>query len=100
MIKISRTLLFAIVCVLTFGFAPPAQAHVDEPRLEISADRMNPGGVVDVRGVGFDYEESVTLYLERPGIIIQAGQIVADVEGVFLHIIALPADLPEGVYNF
>jgi hypothetical protein len=98
-IKISRTLLFAIVFVLTLAFAQPARAHVGEPRLEISADRMNPGGVVDVRGVGFDYEEFVTLYLERPGIVIQLDEIVTDLEGVFLHIVVLPTDLPEGIYN-
>ena len=42
----------------------------------------------------------VTLYLERPGIVIQVGEIVADLEGVFIHTSVLPVDLPEEVYNF
>lgn len=76
-----------------------ARAHATTPRLEISAERVNPGGVVDLRGVGFDYEEAVTLYLERPGIVVQLGNVSADTEGIFLHIAILPVDLPEGVYN-
>lgn len=76
-----------------------ARAHATTPRLEISLERVNPGGVFDLRGVGFDYEESVTLYLERPGIVVQLGNVSADTEGIFLHIAVLPVDLPEGVYN-
>jgi len=88
-----------LTLLLTFSFVSPALAHVGTPRLEISAEQVNPGGVMDLRGVGFDYEESVTLYLERPGIVVQLGSVTADVEGIFLHIAVLPVDLPEGVYN-
>jgi hypothetical protein len=55
--------------------------------------------VVDVRGVEFDYEQSVTLYLERTGIVVQLGEVVTDLEGVFIHIAVLPVDLPAGVYT-
>jgi hypothetical protein len=76
-----------------------ASAHGRAPRLEISVERINPGGVLDIRGVEFDYEEVVTLYLERQGIVIQLGQIVADLEGIFIHTIVLPFDLPIGEYS-
>lgn len=98
-IRKSRSLLFAIVFVLTLAFTQPARAHVGQPRLEINVERINPGGVLDIRGVEFDYEESINLYLERPGIVVQLGQITADLEGIFIHTIVLPSDLPAGEYS-
>lgn len=89
-----------LVFILIFLSGSTAYAHNGEPRLEINIERINPGGVIDVRGVEFDYEEAAALYLERPGIMIQAGEVIADLEGIFLQTIVLPADLPEGVYNF
>ena len=58
-----RFSLYAFVFIIALPVTSPALAHVDEPRLEINTDRLNPGGIVDVRGVAFDYEESVTLVL-------------------------------------
>jgi hypothetical protein len=69
------------------------------PRLEINVERINPGGIVDVRGVEFDYEQSVTLHLERTGIVVQLGEVVTDLEGIFLYTVVLPVDLPEGDYK-
>ena len=91
--------LITIVITLSLFNVPIASAHAREPRLEISLERINPGGVLDVRGVEFDYEQSVNLYLERTGIVVQLGEVVTDLEGVFVHIVVLPIDLPEGVYN-
>ena len=75
-------------------------AHATEPRLEINIDRIIPGGIIDVRGVAFDYEETVTLTLIVTQGELPLGEVVADTEGVFLHIITLPADLAEGTYYF
>ena len=75
-------------------------AHAEEPRLEISVDRILPGGIVDVRGVGFDYEDVVTLTLIGPQGELALGEVTADTEGVFLNIVSLPQDLPEGTYYF
>lgn len=91
--------IFAIIVTLGLSIVSPVSAHGRTPRLEISIERINPGGVVDIRGVEFDYEEVVTLYLERQGIVIQLGQIVADLEGIFVHTFVLPADLPAGTYT-
>lgn len=85
--------------ILALTLVHPSLAHGSEPRLEINVERINPGGVLDVRGVEFDYEQSVILYLERTGIVVQLGEVVTDLEGVFLHVVVLPTDLPEGVYN-
>jgi hypothetical protein len=94
-----RCFSFVIIIILALTFVHPSLAHGGEPRLEISVERINPGGIVDVRGVEFDYEQSVTLYLERTGIVVQLGEVITDLEGVFLHTVILPTDLPEGVYN-
>lgn len=75
-------------------------AHGDEPRIEISVDRMNPGGVVEVRGIDFEFEEQVSLILIGSRVEIPLGEIAADTEGVFLQIVTIPPDLMEGVYQF
>ncbi|HLA08493.1 MAG TPA: hypothetical protein VJ022_13685 [Anaerolineales bacterium] len=85
---------------LAFFFTPIVFAHGDEPRLEISPDRMNPGGVIDVRGVDFGAEELITLSLIRQDVEISLGETTADVEGVFIQIVTLPVDMAEGTYNF
>ena len=92
-------LISAFLVTFCFSVATPVSAHGRTPRLEISAERMNPGGVLDIRGVEFDYEEVVTLYLERQGLVVELGQIVTDLEGIFIHTIVLPADLPVGAYT-
>jgi hypothetical protein len=95
-----RTLFsFVIILLLSLFVVPPASAHGRTPRLEISAERMNPGGVLDIRGVEFDYEEVVTLYMERQGIVVSLGEVNADLEGIFIHTIILPSDLPSGEYS-
>jgi hypothetical protein len=93
-----RIVLFALFFL--FHSSSTVYAHPIEPRLEINIDRIIPGGVVDVRGVGFDYEEVVTLALIGPQAELALGEVIADTEGVFLNIVSLPQDLPEGTYYF
>ncbi|HEX9838326.1 MAG TPA: hypothetical protein VGA72_03215 [Anaerolineales bacterium] len=93
-----------IIVTLTFclGFlqAFVVFAHGDEPRLEISVERMHPGGVVEVRGVDFEFEELISLALIGHEFEYPLGEITADTDGIFLHIVTLPTDLTEGSYNF
>jgi hypothetical protein len=91
--------VFATIITVCLLIVSPVSAHGRTPRLEISVERLNPGGVLDIRGVEFDYEEVVTLYLERQGLVIELGQIVADLEGILIHTIVLPPDLPIGTYT-
>jgi hypothetical protein len=95
-----RYLGLAIILLLIFSDAKPVLAHGGEPRLELSVDRVNPGGVVDVRGVDFEPEETLTLTLVEAQQTIQMGEAVTDAEGIFLQIVTLPVDLPEGTYTF
>jgi hypothetical protein len=97
--SVRHLLSIVIVLLLSLFVVPRASAHGRTPRLEISAERMNPGGVLDIRGVEFDYEELVTLYLERQGIVVPLGEVNADLEGIFIQTIVLPADLPAGNYT-
>ncbi len=98
--KILRTISYAFAFIFALCCAQPAFAHGGEPRLEISVERINPGGLIEVRGVDFDYDELVVLSLMRSQIQIPLMEVTADGEGVFTQAIALPADLPLGEYNF
>lgn len=94
------TIRFLSIIILVLVQTSIVFAHGDEPRLEISTERVNPGGVVDVRGVDFEREEVVTLMLVNAQTAIPFGEVLADVEGVFLLNLTLPVDLPAGTYNF
>lgn len=84
--------------LLAFVIVQPALAHGDEPRLEISPEKLSPGAVLDIRGVDFEFEEQVTLTLYNDQTEAPFGTVLADVEGVFLLSITLPFDLHEGTY--
>ena len=97
----SRIPVSAIIVILFSLFiVPVASAHSTQPRIEINQERLNPGGIVDVRGVSFGMEEPVTLTLISSNAEIPLGEMLSDAEGQFLHIAALPVDLAEGTYYF
>ncbi len=89
---------FISILLLAFLLVQPVSAHGDDPRIEINTDRLNPGSVLDIRGVDFEFEETVTLSLISTQTEIPFGTVLADVEGVFLLTITLPVDIPEGTY--
>jgi hypothetical protein len=90
-----------IALLLQFLFqTSPVFAHGDEPRLEINPDRTNPSGVIEVRGVDFEFEETIALALVGEEYEFSLGEIIADTEGIFLQVITLPTDLKEGIYHF
>ena len=88
------------VFLFACGSVLPVYAHGGEPRLEVSPEQINPGGVLEVRGVEFDYDEPVSLSLMRAEIQIPLIDVIADAEGTFTQIVTLPADLPSGEYTF
>ncbi len=95
-----RIFLLFLLLLLAGMRVERVSAHGGEPRLEISADRVNPGGVVDVRGVDFEADTSVALTLVGPQQTIWLGETGTDAEGSFLQTVTLPVDLPEGNYTF
>jgi hypothetical protein len=95
--KIKLFRFFPVVW-LAFLLAQPVSAHGSDPRIEINTDRLNPGSVLDIRGVDFEFEEAVELALVGAQSQVPFGTVLADVEGVFLLTLTLPVDLPEGTY--
>ncbi len=93
-------LQYIFVFIFALCFPRSVFAHGGEPRLEMNMERANPGSIVEIRGVDFDYEEVIALSLMRAEMQIPLGDVTADVEGTFTQIIVLPADLPIGEYNF
>ena len=98
--KTLRVLFCASAFIVAVCCVHPALANGTEPRLEISVERISPGGIVELRGVDFDYDELVVLSLTRSTIQIPLNEVTADAEGTFTQVIVLPADLPIGEYNF
>ena len=93
--------MIGILCLSLAIFIPTtALAHGDSPRLEISVERINPGGVVEVRGVDFEPEEQISFALIGTDVEIPLGEIIADTDGIFLQIVTLPSELKEGAYYF
>jgi hypothetical protein len=97
--KPSYLFSFLIVLFISICFARPVLAHGDEPRLEVTPERLNPGAVLEVRGVSFEFEVEVTLTLVAPEFELPLGNVIADADGVFTQNIILPSDLKEGVYT-
>lgn len=87
-----------IVFLLSLWIVSPVSAHGDDARIEVSQVRLNPGSVLDIRGVGFEPETEVSLLLTGSQVNVPLGTAVADMEGTFLLTLALPADLAEGSY--
>lgn len=87
-----------VIIVFSLFVVPSVSAHAAQPRVEISVERLNPGGVVNVRGVSFGMDDVVTLTLLGSNVETPLGEVTADGEGEFLQIVVLPTDLTEGIY--
>jgi hypothetical protein len=94
------TVSAAIVILVALFIVPKASAHNKVPRVEISLERMNPGGVVDIRGVSFGMDDIVSLSLIGTDVDITLGEVTANAEGDFTYIAVLPVELVEGAYYF
>ena len=94
-----RFLLLIHFFIFPFCFPWTVSAHGGEPRLELSAERLNPGATLEIRGVNFDLEIMVKLSLVGTNVEKALGEIMTDPEGGFTLVILLPADLPEGTYR-
>ena len=90
----------SIAILFSLFIVPFASAHSTQPRLEINQERLNPGGILDVRGVSFGMEDAVTLTLISASAETPMGEMIANAEGEFKYIAVLPSDLVEGTYYF
>lgn len=95
---IARSIPIVFLLLFSLLYVRPVFAHGDKPRIEISAERLTPGSVLDLRGVDFEIDEEVALVILGPQVESPLGTVTADMEGIFLLTITLPVDLPEGTY--
>ena len=91
------SVIFAFLLVLVSWIG--AYAHDDMVRVEVSPERLNPGGVLELRGVGFEPEAIIQLSLVGAAGVTDLGELSSDQEGGFTQIMTIPVDLPEGIYH-
>lgn len=96
--RISFVHSVVIVILLSLWIVFPVSAHGDDARIEVSQVRLNPGSVLDIRGVGFEPETEIALLLTGSQVDVPLGTAAADMEGTFLLTLVLPADLAGGTY--
>ena len=78
--------------------ASQASAHGGIPSLQLTADRINPGGSVELRG-DMTGDEPVDLSLQAgDGSTLALGRIETDWEGHFVTAVSIPADVAAGTY--
>ena len=90
---------FVALVVLTFQAPWVAQAHDGPPRLELSAERLNPGAPLEVRGVNIAPEQPVMLALVGGGTEYALGQALGDPHGDFTLAIEVPREATSGDYT-
>ena len=78
--------------------ASPVRAHGDDPRIEVDAQRLSPGAPFTVRGYDFAYETAVELILVGERQRTHLASVTADVEGAFIHTVAMPVGVAGGAY--
>ena len=88
----------AIGLALTLGFVASTAAH-EELLLQLSAERIQPGGTVEVRGdLGAGESFEVALIAQADGSRRVIATIPAIEEGHFQSFVVVPADMPAGDY--
>jgi hypothetical protein len=91
--------IFVALVVLTFQMPWVAHAHDGDPRLELAAERMRPGAVLEVRGINIAPELPVTLTLVGSGGEFALGTALGDEHGDFIFAVSLPAEAIAGAYT-
>ena len=73
-------------------------AHEGPARLILEPDRVNPGGVVTVRGDDVGVEVELQLVLASATGDVELATLPTDPQGHLVTHVELPADLPTGTY--
>ncbi len=99
-LTIRQWLLLACALLAALVCAPVAtHAHGGGPRVEISSDRLQPGLVLEVRGVNIAADEPITVSLVGVAGQFPLGVATGDGHGDFTQPFTVPVDLPEGTYK-
>jgi hypothetical protein len=86
--------------VLVAVFVPSAFGHGGVPTLQVTAERVHPGGTLDLLG-DMTTEGPVDIQLVAPAEadVWSLGSVEADYEGHFRSFLIVPADVPVGEYR-
>jgi len=94
----------AVAVVMTAAWlvmvAPNAFGHGGAPTLQVAAERVNPGGTLDLLG-DMTTEGRVDIQLVAPAeaYVWSLGSVEADHEGHFRLFLIVPAEVPTGEYH-
>src|SRR5262245_6926328 len=101
---IRRTIYWrALVCALLLWLGllqvAPAWAHDGPPRLDLNAERLNPGAPLEVRGINIAPELPIAVALVGGGGEYALGQVLGDTHGDFTLAVELPREATAGDYT-
>lgn len=98
--KIHRLLLVLALALSASLTVRPTTvfAHEGPSRLELNFDRLNPGVMVQVRGINLGADLPVVVALVGLGGEVQLGEASGDAHGDFTQSFTLPAYLESGDY--
>jgi hypothetical protein len=99
--SLCRCLQSACIALVVLIFQAPwaAQAHDGSPRIELSAERINPGAPLEVRGINIAPEQPVAVALVGGGAEYSLGQVLGDPHGDFTLAIEVPREATSGDYT-
>jgi hypothetical protein len=83
---------------LLLAVVAPAIGHEGGPRLILEPPRVNPGGVVLIRGEDLALDETMVVSLVGDAGRADLGQVTTDGEGHFNLAVEMPIDVPVGTY--
>ena len=95
----TRLLIVFITSFSILGVPLGAYAHDGPPRLELSTNQVNPGAVIEVRGINLAPEVPIVILLARDEYEVRLGEVMSDADGDFIQTVTLPLDLTEGDYT-
>jgi hypothetical protein len=93
-----RTAAALAAAVFVLLVVAPVSAHEGGPRLILDPAKVNPGGVVLIRGEDLALDELMRLSLVGDVGAAELGTVTTDGEGHFTIAVDLPADAPVGTY--
>ena len=79
--------------------AAPALAHEGGTvGIALSAERLPPGGSLELIGIDFLPDETLEVVVDGPSGRLSLGAVTAQADGHFQYVLALPTSLVAGVY--
>jgi hypothetical protein len=92
-------LVLAAGWIVLLALPVAALAHGGVASLQVVAERVNPGGTLELLGdMASEGPVDIAVAAEPDGTARSLGHVQADAEGHFQAFLTVPADLPSGTY--